>query len=350
MNIISMTMSIFTAVLMYQGINQILAIFIESLNEWYRCLIQFGHCSIYIICMQLVIGNIAGMIGEGGGTESLDESRWTIADGLRADFGRELDPVEVEQVRNKTGIRSVWIDSYAVEVPVMKIKVELQGRKRRMRCWGMLLAHMSGFAAISAGGELQHTELFSSSPYMTLIPVVITQAVVQIFFGISHMFRRSIMKEAIRQGGKGRRVLLCHENVVEAENDVSSLSMSFLTAQAIRFFISGVFPNIEGLEAEPEMPKTNSVIMEFLIDVSNIRIVRHRIGALVRAGTKAIRTIIQVANSISAASGSPLLPAGDHKEIAREGTRSATEGEEVLAIPSRWFPAHKVGKLRVDCW
>ncbi|CAE8677066.1 unnamed protein product, partial [Polarella glacialis] len=33
-------------------------------------------------------------------------------------------------------------------------------------------------------------------------------------------------------------------------------------AQAIRFFISGVFPNIEGLEAEPEMPKTNSVIME----------------------------------------------------------------------------------------
>ena len=36
------------------------------------------------------------------------------------------------------------------------------------------------------------------------------------------------------------------QEVEEAENDVSGLTLSFLTIQSVRFFIFGQIPNVEG--------------------------------------------------------------------------------------------------------
>merc|ERR1712070_553877 len=41
---------------------------------------------------------------------------------------------------------------------------------------------------------------------------------------------------------------LCREEVKEGENDVMSLATSFLLVQAIRYTLTGILPNIEGLE------------------------------------------------------------------------------------------------------
>lgn len=250
MMIISMTISIFTSVLMFQGINQILEALIKGFAPWLQLSIKFGHMLLYIFAMQLTIGLISGMIcDDGPDRANLDEEVWTIADGLRADFGRAMKPAEVEKIRNKTGKRSVWIDPYNVEVPVVRILEELQKRKRRMRCFGMLLAHMSGFAAINAGGEWQHLPMFKTSPWMALIPVPLTVAVLQTVFIVSNKFREGRVEAAKKAGGVGkglRRAKLCHETVVEAENDVCSLVMSFLLCQVIRFAICGALPDIEG--------------------------------------------------------------------------------------------------------
>jgi len=59
--------------------------------------------------------------------------------------------------------------------------------------------------------------------------------------------------KGLNKGSEMRRARLCHENVVEAENDVSSLTLSFLGVQAARYAVGGVLPNAEGLE-EPEKP------------------------------------------------------------------------------------------------
>lgn len=125
--------------------------------------------------------------------------------------------------------------------------------QRRMRCWAMLLAHMSGFAAINAGAKLQALEIFSSSPWMAILPAMINQVVLQIFFKLSSLARGKRMQECIdKEKVSGyKKVKLCHEAVVEAENDVSSLSLSFLGVQVMRFIISGVMPNEEGEEEPP---------------------------------------------------------------------------------------------------
>lgn len=257
MNIISMTMSIFSAVLMYQGINDQIKRFSADLPEFARVVIQFAHCACYIVIMQVLISALSGVVVFPGATVvNFDEKVWLIAEGLRCDYGRKLTPEEVQKVRavgrEPDAKRSVWLDQHNIEVPVRKERHNLRRAQRWMRCWAMLLAHMSGFAAINAGARLQAVEVFASSPGMALLPAIINQVVLQIFFKLSSMARSKSMEDCIKnQESSGHfKVKLCHEAVVEAENDVSSLSLSFLSVQVIRFIISGIMPNEEG-EEEP---------------------------------------------------------------------------------------------------
>jgi len=259
MNIISMTMSIFSAVLMYQGINDQIMRFSAQQTEAVRVVIQFAHCAVYIIIMQVLISSLSGVMPLPCDEKlDFDEKVWLVADGLRCDYDRPLTKDEEKGVRamqNKDtkAKRSVWVDKYAQEVPVRKERHHLRRAQRRMRCWAMLLAHMSGFAAINAGARLQAVEIFSSSPWMAMLPAVINQVVLQIFFQLSSLARGKRMQECIdKEKISGyKKVKLCHEAVVEAENDVSSLSLSFLGVQVMRFIISGVMPNEEGEEEPP---------------------------------------------------------------------------------------------------
>lgn len=248
MNIISMTMSIFSAVLMFQGINEQIRRFSENLTHAHRVLIQFLHSFVYLIAMQLVIGSISGVLPmlaekEEPGHGGFDEEKWTIADGLRSDYCAVLDKDQAEYVRNKNGKKSVWIDEFGVEVPVAKQKHKLEIARRRMRCWAMLLAHMSGFAAINSGAQLQEVEVFSATPLMAVLPGIIMFFILQGVFFLARVFRQKAMDRSDKL-----RVGLCNETVVEAENDVSSLSLSFLVVQALRFAVGGVLPNAEGEE------------------------------------------------------------------------------------------------------
>lgn len=265
MDIISVTISIFTAVLMFQGINQFLEYAITDLWQWTQCTIQFLHCAIYIPLMQITIGYFSGMIGELKPV-NLKERKWTIFDGLRSDFGRELADLEICYVRNRDALKSVWIDPFGVEVAVQLKSVELDRRKRMMRCWGMLLAHMSGFAAINAGGTMQHMEIFARNPLMALIPVIIMPLFLQVLFFLSDMYRDQKLSAATCEEHV-HRVNLCRHHVVEGENDVSSLAVSFLAVQVLRFAVCGVLPDVEGVE-DPEQRHWNaSIIALFLFGI-----------------------------------------------------------------------------------
>lgn len=259
MRILSSTMSIFSAVLMYQGINQVVEVIIEELSPWVKCIIQFAHCSLYITLMQLAIARYSGVIFDVE-NRNLEEQKWTIADGLRADFSRELEDAELSRVRFPDATKTVWMDPYDVEVPVTKVKVHLEQRHRQMKCWATIFSHMSGFAAINAGGWMQHTPLFSSNPPMAFIPAILTQVVLLFMFEVSVCFRQSRFKALQGDHHTFRRAALCRAYCLEAENDVCALSWSFLVVQAGRFAVSGTLPNLEGLE-EPGQPHTTLAVM-----------------------------------------------------------------------------------------
>jgi hypothetical protein len=282
--IISKTISIFTAVMMFQAINKPLLEWIKHMNPWFQCCIHYTHCLVYLVLMQLTIGIISGALFRSWDTDDIDEEKWVVADPMLKDFN--VLEVHPDRVRNKVQNKSVYVDDYQMEVPVEKKKMNLEKKKRRMKCWATILAHMSGFAAINAGGSLQQMHLFSNPRYiehegslplrglgllhffMAFLPVIITELFCLLSFKLSSRFRDMQMQEALASGRKGVRAQMCNKECDEAENDVSSLSISFLTVQAVRYWVTGVLPGVEGIEeihGEEWVPGLNHVIILYVV-------------------------------------------------------------------------------------
>lgn len=104
---------------------------------------------------------------------------------------------------------------------------------------------------------MQQLEVFRTSPLLSLIPVIVTQILVMAVFHIFGALRQMGHQAALQAGGQGRRMRMMMEELEDAENDILSMAMSFLTVQVVRFAIVGSLPNVEGLE-EPELPHTHS--------------------------------------------------------------------------------------------
>jgi hypothetical protein len=68
------------------------------------------------------------------------------------------------------------------------------------------------------------------------------------------MFRKAKHKEALAAGRAGVRAKMNDEECTEAENDVISLSMSYLFVNAIRFCITGALPDEEGHDGSHPWP------------------------------------------------------------------------------------------------
>jgi len=262
--IISTTISIFLAVLLFQGFNQVLKKQIEGMSETKVAIVQILHCFAYVVAMQVTVAYISGAIFETQPVD-LDKEEWVINDALRKDNGNVVDE---GQVRNASAKRSVILDWYGMEVAVAKIKRELEVRNRRMKCYARLLAHMAGFAAINAGATLQQLEFFRESPVMAALPIVITQGLLLAVFGVLNIVRNQQVAAAQAAGRAGRRATMYHEEVLEAENDISSLSMSFLFVNVLRFAISGILPNEEGLEPPEAEHSLKAIITIFGIGVA----------------------------------------------------------------------------------
>mmetsp|Transcript_130370 Transcript_130370/g.260054 ORF Transcript_130370/g.260054 Transcript_130370/m.260054 type:complete len:714 (+) Transcript_130370:62-2203(+) len=259
--IISTTISIFLAVLLFGGFNQIVILFfaktekeLEEMSEEKKMMlsiVQVGHCVMYICMLQLVIAVISGTVCESG-PHKLDEESWVINDPLTKDHGAIVK--DESKVRNPTGQKSVIKDEYGMEVPVQKTKVEFNQRERRMKCYARLLAHMAGFAAMNAGATMQQLEIFhpQDAKWRSVLPVIIIEVVVLGVFGIFSLIRAMAKAQAKAEGRAGKRAKMMSEEVFEAENDISSLSISFLLIQVARFCLSGILPNAEGLEKDEE--------------------------------------------------------------------------------------------------
>lgn len=196
--VISATVSIFSAVLMFQCINGLVEEWIIEgfeLHGWWEVLVDLVHTTIWYTIMQLVIATVS---------EALHDPRYR--DEM---MSKEKDAVADEKQKVKTNCT----------------------------CYGILLAHITGFASINVWTGLQSQEPFRSSPLMALLPVAIALGGTLMLQRITDWCReRVIMGDDHKDFYEDQWDDFCEE----AENDVMSLTCSVLIVNAVRMSINGM--------------------------------------------------------------------------------------------------------------
>jgi hypothetical protein len=243
--------------MIFSSVNECVLVYGE-VHEWGHDIVtsvQYGHFFVWFCCLQITIAVSSGSIGEGP-THQLDVEQWVMAEAMRSDYGKPVSNAQGKydesMVRSPQFSKSV-VKLNGIEVPVEKKKNNLEQRKRRVACWGTLLAHMCGFAAINAGGTMQQVEIFATSPVMSVVPVLLNQLFINCLFAVCKVMRDRLQAQAVAEGRKGLRAEIFDDKVTESENDVSCLAGSYLMVRSLRYLQVGIMPNMEG-EIEEGVP------------------------------------------------------------------------------------------------
>jgi len=263
--IISTTVSIFLAVLLFQGNNQMLMLVIEHWSNEAKSACQYGHCLVYILLLQVTMAYISGVLVPPGGVRDerrLGHMEWIITDGYSVRAGEKVEESKVVRfTKEKECIKGYIMEEDTQRELLCERRQVKEEINLMMQCWARLFAHMAGFAAINAGATMQQDEIFAASPHRSWIPVFINAVAILIVFHIFGMIRTAYMEKFKGKQGANRAALM-QEAAFEAENDISSLSISFLTVQVLRFYLTMELPDEEGMvEGEGEHPHDISTIL-----------------------------------------------------------------------------------------
>jgi len=227
--VLSNTLSIFLAVLMFTTLSMVVHRFVpEDASTEIVIFVDFMQLAFCFVLMQFAVAYISGSFEKqpfgGAGTEG------------------------------------------------MTISEQKQQRVRRFKSVATLLAHSSGFAAINFGGAIQHMKCFLDTPLlMFVVPPALfvfqliacrlvrrirTNSIKNILANnVGHAYQQmSPVAEAPvvveEQAGVEWCVEKWEEETYESENEISSLAISFLLLQAIRYNLTGVMPDAFGIEEE----------------------------------------------------------------------------------------------------
>mmetsp|Transcript_41649 Transcript_41649/g.114904 ORF Transcript_41649/g.114904 Transcript_41649/m.114904 type:complete len:544 (-) Transcript_41649:262-1893(-) len=114
-----------------------------------------------------------------------------------------------------------------------------KGAVQVAKSWTTLLAHMTGFAALKAGEQVQELENLSGLGQLAFLGMHV--GLLFVLFRVSD-FARSIFPV------KGEAAEVWEDGAAEAENDVAALSLSLLMVRSIRYGIAGVFQENDMME------------------------------------------------------------------------------------------------------
>jgi len=241
-SVISQTISIFVAVLMFTSMNSWLHSMINAkigASLWVHAIGDFLQVSVYFNAMQLSVLYTSGARQE----MPFYRGKKKAANG---------DANEVISVMEQKDAKVLY-----------------------SQCWALLLSHTTGFANINFGAAMQHGKFFKEHPPLTFLVVPVMYffhvAVGDVFNRLRVTYIKKIdpegnyktvgdprqgkkseqwMEQDIEKRGRLYALKIWDDAVLEAMEDVASLAISFLTVQACRFNISGVLPDNLGLEEE----------------------------------------------------------------------------------------------------
>ncbi|CAL1150633.1 unnamed protein product [Cladocopium goreaui] len=212
--VISSTVSIFSAVLLFQACNKVLEYYVlEGMWIWYQLLVDMAHMLLWFVALQVVLAYLSGAMGE---------------------------HIEVSSTRNS-------LNSASAATPIRRMarvdsaNMHMEAVKINTVCWATLLGHVTGFAAINAWGTLQQAAP-RILPCSFLVPALAFAGI----FCIYQATEKLRKKWTDMDGEEDEFEKLWAEEVAETEDDVMSLAVSFLLVQALRFLISGHLPDTEG--------------------------------------------------------------------------------------------------------
>jgi len=208
--VIGNTISIFTAVLTFQSIQGA----VEHLatdahygheHEWDQLLIDFAHMMFWFVAVQVSLFLLCGKL-----------THKPFEDVPEAECTQEIREQQ-KDLRSK--------------------------REGNLRCFAQMLAHITGFAAMRALGNVQHLSWFAASPLQSLIVVLLAYILLSfIFKGVNYV--RDLVINA--DGGADEMEKLWQEQSLDAENDVIGLACSFVLLQSTRFALFGSLPDLDG--------------------------------------------------------------------------------------------------------
>jgi len=242
-SIINSTLSIFTAVLTFQGIDDLvmhvavtpaLGAFPSGWGKFARVVIGFLIFLAWYCFALLAIALSSGVLKHEDSAEDQGKM-WVISDFMRGDHGTAIKHQQLVQGCRSKGIAAV----NGVEVFVASRALIREGYETRTKCWSTLFAHMAGFAMISAGGDLQSSPFFMDNPGASWLAIVVCIIFLLCIFSLSGFFYR-------RCEGSEAKALFMEESI-EAEDDIICLAVSFMMIQSMRFTITGSLPSKLGL-------------------------------------------------------------------------------------------------------
>jgi len=115
-----------------------------------------------------------------------------------------------------------------------------------LKAYGMILAHITGFAGIKCFGSMQlHFQCFSSSWQCTMLVIPIFCAVVYTLIMVSQWVRKKLIMNFGDQV-EDESEELWREQCSETEDDIIGLVLSSLVSVVIRYAITGTLPSAHG--------------------------------------------------------------------------------------------------------
>eukprot|EP00401_Gymnodinium_catenatum_P016569 CAMPEP_0117551246 /NCGR_PEP_ID=MMETSP0784-20121206/49096_1 /TAXON_ID=39447 /ORGANISM="" /LENGTH=512 /DNA_ID=CAMNT_0005348287 /DNA_START=38 /DNA_END=1573 /DNA_ORIENTATION=- len=136
---------------------------------------------------------------------------------------------------------------------VSLFEAEEETREHNVKCFVPMMAHVTAFASITAWGDLQHAGFFSEGPLHSFAVLPVAYLTWRVMFWASDATREKL--STMDDGELDEAEESFDEETEEAENDILSLTISFLLVQATRFAIAGRLPsNLGEIEASKDTP------------------------------------------------------------------------------------------------
>lgn len=234
--VLSTTISIFSAVLLFQGVNGTLSwYFLSSLEGFDRqkseiCL-SFAHALFWYMVMQMALAWLTGAV--------------TIAE-LLGEMKHESDS-ESDEERER--------EHNTLSRPTNMVELhKKQEAELNLKSWAVLLGHITGFACINCFGTLQ--QRFVGEDVAGVVPAdakalfnaatacVVSWIILQLLFSFAYRVRLKVSRSD--DGELDEMEVMWDEETEDTEDDVLGLCVSFTIVQVLRYGITSRLPDAGG--------------------------------------------------------------------------------------------------------